>query len=80
MSVKRQVRNSLWLPTTITWLRKGISFLILFSMDTGWNISPSGVIIRERGDQVRGSKVGRGKWVEIGGRKERKAGEEIKSQ
>ena len=76
----RQARKFLWSPTTITWLRKGISFLILFSMDTGWNISPSGVIIRERGDKVRGSKVGRGKWEEIGGRKEKKRGEEIKSQ
>ena len=66
----RQVRNFLWSPTTITLLRKGISFLILFSMGTGWNLSPFGVTIRSEGERRSGEREQgwMGRWEEIGGR------------
>ena len=68
----RQVRKLLWSPTTITWLRKGISFLILSSMGSGWNLSPSDMIIRSEGERRsgEGEQGWMGRWEEIGGRRE----------
>ena len=51
LSVMRQARKFLWSPMTITWLRKGISFLILFSMGTGGIFTPSDMMISSGGER-----------------------------
>ena len=70
----RQVRKLLWSPTTITLLRKGISFLILFSMGTRGIISPSDITITSGGERRSGEREQgwMGRWEEIGGRKAKK--------
>ena len=72
----RQVRKLLWSPTTITLLRKGISFLILFSMGTRGIFSPSDIIITSGGERRSGEREQgwMGRWEEIGGRKAKKKG------
>lgn len=68
LSVIRQVRNSLLSPTTITLLRKGISFLILFSMGNTWTFSPPKVVMNSRQSDREGRKErgSRGKEREAG--------------
>ena len=67
LSVTRQVRNFLLSPTTITFLRKGISLLIVLSMGTGGMFSPCDVMISSEGEKRRKMMMGWGvreKWVE----------------
>ena len=65
----RQVRNCLLSPTTITSLTKGISFLILISMGTGWMLSPLDKIISSGGERGPDEKEIEKQWKESGGRR-----------
>ena len=73
LSVTRQVRYFLSSPTTITLLRNGISFLISFSMGSGWIFTPPDRVItaevQKRGKEGKMKKKARrrgseGKWKE----------------
>ena len=74
LSVTRQVRYSLSLPTTVTLLRNDISCLIFFSMGSGWIFSPLNRVItaelrrEKRRKNIEESRIRRrgseGKWEE----------------
>ena len=54
-------------PTTITLLRNGISFLILFSMGSGWMFSPVDIMIHSGGEMESGEREeGRRKGENVG--------------